>query len=92
VLNIRRIQVLPPQYYNYYTWMDPLKPRELIVISNGNTITIQLNVSFLLIRKDFRWKRIVAFFMDYTSSSPFILFLFVIDLVIFLSKVDICAK
>ncbi|CAF1393446.1 unnamed protein product [Rotaria sordida] len=38
-------QILPPQYYVYYTWNDPLKPQELVFTTNGDNITIKLNVS-----------------------------------------------
>ncbi|CAF1065734.1 unnamed protein product [Adineta steineri] len=38
-----RTQVLPAQYYVYYTWNDPFKPRELVVSSNQQNITVQLN-------------------------------------------------
>jgi hypothetical protein len=37
--------MLSPQHYVYYTWMDPLKPQELIISSNQQTTTIQLYVS-----------------------------------------------
>jgi hypothetical protein len=44
----RRIQNLPPQYYVYYAWTDPFKPRKLIVSANGQDVTLELNVSLLL--------------------------------------------
>ncbi|CAF3870792.1 unnamed protein product [Adineta steineri] len=38
-----RIQVLSPRHYVYYTWMDQLKPRSLVISSDGPTATIELN-------------------------------------------------
>ncbi|CAF1256037.1 unnamed protein product [Rotaria sordida] len=38
-----KIQYLVPQYFVYYTWMDPLKPREMIITCNDKSKTIELN-------------------------------------------------
>jgi hypothetical protein len=43
--NYRETQFLVPQYFVYYTWMNPLKPRELIVSCNSKSATIELTVS-----------------------------------------------
>ncbi|CAF0900458.1 unnamed protein product [Adineta steineri] len=45
-------QMLPSQYYLYYTWDDPLKPRELIILSNQQSTSIQLNPVCGVIDKD----------------------------------------
>ncbi|CAF4893614.1 unnamed protein product, partial [Rotaria sp. Silwood1] len=37
------IQILPPQYYIYYTWHDPLKPQELILSTNADNVTVKIN-------------------------------------------------
>lgn len=41
----RRTELLPPQYYVYYTWIDPFKPNELVVAINEISHNIQLDVS-----------------------------------------------
>lgn len=41
----RRTELLPPQYYVYYTWIDEFKPKELVVATNEISHTIQLDVS-----------------------------------------------
>ncbi|CAF1073014.1 unnamed protein product [Rotaria sordida] len=38
-----KIQYLVPKYFVYYTWMDPLKPREMIITCNDKSKTIELN-------------------------------------------------
>ncbi|CAF4608864.1 unnamed protein product [Rotaria sp. Silwood1] len=38
-----RAQYLVPKYFVYYTWMNPLKPREMIVTCNDKSKTIELN-------------------------------------------------
>ncbi|CAF4006084.1 unnamed protein product, partial [Rotaria sordida] len=38
-----RTQILPPRHYVYYTWIDPLKPQQLLVSSNSPSATIELN-------------------------------------------------
>ena len=41
----REIQYLVPEHFVYYTWIDPLKPREMIIACNDKSKTIELNVS-----------------------------------------------
>jgi hypothetical protein len=43
----RRTQILPPLNYVYYTWMDPLKVRELVISCGSKTANIALTVSHL---------------------------------------------
>ncbi len=44
----RRIQSLPSESYVYYTWIDPMKPRELIILINQISKRIEINVNFIL--------------------------------------------
>ena len=37
-----------PEYFVYYTWIDPLKPREMTVICDNQLTTIELSVSYHL--------------------------------------------
>jgi hypothetical protein len=46
-INNRRTQILPPQNYVYYTWLDPLKPRELVISCGSKTTELELSVSLL---------------------------------------------
>jgi hypothetical protein len=41
----RQTQLLPPLNYVYYTWTDPLKPRDLLISCGTKSATIQLTVS-----------------------------------------------
>lgn len=41
----RSIRYLPPEQYVYYTWRDPLKPREINITCDGKSTTIALNVT-----------------------------------------------
>ena len=43
----RRAQILPAQYYVFYTWMDPFKPRQVTITVGQFTATIELNVNSL---------------------------------------------
>lgn len=47
-MKFRRAQILPPQYYQYYTWTDTFKPRELVISVNEESITTDLSVIFHL--------------------------------------------
>ncbi|CAF3740023.1 unnamed protein product, partial [Rotaria sordida] len=38
-----RTQILPPRHYVYYTWINPLKPQQLLVSSNSASATIELS-------------------------------------------------
>ena len=38
------MQVLPPQYCVYYTWIDPLKPRKIVASYGATTTEIELTV------------------------------------------------
>jgi len=42
--NNRRAIVLPPQNYVYYTWLDPLKPRELIISCGSKKSVLEITV------------------------------------------------
>ncbi|CAF4025308.1 unnamed protein product [Rotaria sp. Silwood2] len=39
-----RTQVLPPLHYVYYTWVNPLKPRTLVVACHDQSVSIELNL------------------------------------------------
>jgi hypothetical protein len=41
----RDVQYLIPQHFVYYTWANPLKPREISIASNGKPKAIELSVS-----------------------------------------------
>jgi hypothetical protein len=43
----RRTIVLPPQNYVYYTWLDPLKSRELIISCGSKKTELELTVRIL---------------------------------------------
>ncbi|CAF1245225.1 unnamed protein product [Adineta ricciae] len=47
-----RAQVLPPQNYVYYTWSDPLKPRQLVVSCGSKTTQMELNPQCGFLGKD----------------------------------------
>ncbi|CAF4287247.1 unnamed protein product, partial [Adineta steineri] len=42
-LDDKRPQILPELHYVHHTWMDPLKPRELVISCLSKTIQIDLN-------------------------------------------------
>jgi hypothetical protein len=46
--NNRRTIVLPPQNYVYYTWLDPLKPRELVILCGSKKTELALIVSIFV--------------------------------------------
>jgi hypothetical protein len=44
ISNYRRTQVLPPRNYVYYTWLDPLKPRQLVISCGSKKTQLELTV------------------------------------------------
>ncbi|UJR35157.1 hypothetical protein I4U23_027926 [Adineta vaga] len=51
-MNDVRAQVLPPQNYVYYTWSDPLKPRQIVVSCGSKTTQLELNPQCGFLGKD----------------------------------------
>jgi len=45
----RRTEILPPLNYVYYTWMDPLKARELTISCGSKSTKLELNVRNLFL-------------------------------------------
>jgi hypothetical protein len=45
IFQFRRTQLLPSKYYLYYTWIDTFKPRELVILINQISKSIQINVN-----------------------------------------------
>ncbi|CAF3586652.1 unnamed protein product [Adineta steineri] len=48
----KRSQILPELHYTYHTWMDPLKPRELVILCGSKSAQIDLNPQCGSIGKD----------------------------------------
>ncbi|UJR24151.1 hypothetical protein I4U23_027117 [Adineta vaga] len=57
-------QVLPPQYYVYYTWNDQLKPQELFISIGQSTATLELNPMCGILGNENEQKIYYAIFHD----------------------------
>jgi hypothetical protein len=54
--------VLPPQNYVYYTWLDPLKPRQLVISCGSKTTELELTVR--------RFSSVVLLFVLCSNLDP----------------------
>jgi hypothetical protein len=45
--------VLPPQNYVYYTWLDPLKPRQLVISCGSKKTELELTVRVFFFHSGF---------------------------------------